>query len=147
MSLRRHVGALSLGVLNAGKQVMPKIEVELQDGIWVQVETSEPQLRRIVDKGAEKRLESGIEMIRPILLKACAPVIDVWKELNREMAIGQAQIELGIGFSAEGNVFIASGKATANLTVRLTLDPVLGPGGASDSGNAEKEASQVPHKP
>jgi hypothetical protein len=33
------------------------------------------------------------------------------------------EVEIGIGFSAEGNIFVAKGKANANLKVKLVLSP------------------------
>jgi len=35
----------------------------------------------------------------------------------------KAEVEIGIGFSAEGNIFIAKGKGSANLKVKLVLSP------------------------
>jgi hypothetical protein len=37
--------------------------------------------------------------------------------------IEQAEIELGISFEAEGNLYIAKSKTTANLNIKLILKP------------------------
>lgn len=39
------------------------------------------------------------------------------------MNIEQAEIELGLSFEGEGNLYITKSKAGASLTVKLTLKP------------------------
>jgi hypothetical protein len=39
------------------------------------------------------------------------------------MEVEIAEVEVGIGFSAEGNSFIAKGSTSANLKVKLVLKP------------------------
>jgi hypothetical protein len=39
------------------------------------------------------------------------------------LAVTEAEVEISLGFEAEGNVFIAKGKTNASLTLRLTLKP------------------------
>ena len=102
---------------------MSKTRITLADGIMVEVEATEEEREQVADSGMDERVDSAIDRVRPVLLKACKPVMEVWKELNKEMSVSQAEIELGLGFEAGGNVFIASGTAKANLTVRLTLTP------------------------
>jgi len=61
--------------------------------------------------------------ISETLLKAVQPITSVWKELNKDLLIDQAEIELGLGFEAEGNLYITKAKGNANLVVRLRLKP------------------------
>ena len=39
------------------------------------------------------------------------------------MSIEKAEVEIGLGFEAGGDVFIVKGKGKANLSVKLTLLP------------------------
>ena len=39
------------------------------------------------------------------------------------MNIEQAEIQLGLSFEAEGNLYITKAKGNANLTIKLTLKP------------------------
>ena len=48
---------------------------------------------------------------------------DVWQELNQDMSVSEAEVEIGLGFEVEGNIFIAKGKTNASLTIRLKLKP------------------------
>jgi len=95
--------------------------IELQDNILVEVVANEDQLQRI--SGGTSLVNNSIEAIKPLLLKACKPIVEVWNELNKDMEIAEAKVEISLGFEAEGNVFIAKGKSNACLTLILTLKP------------------------
>lgn len=96
--------------------------IELEDGTLVEVEVSEDQAQQISGGFADK-VSSSFEKIKPILLNTCKPVTEVWKELNKDMEIDQAQIQLGLSFEGEGNLFVTKSKAGANISVTLTLKP------------------------
>lgn len=97
--------------------------IELEDGTLVEIEVPENEAQPISGGAADRISDSTIDKIKPIILKACKPISEVWKELNKDMSIEQAEIELGLGFEAEGNLYITKAKGNANLMVRLTLKP------------------------
>lgn len=70
-----------------------------------------------------EQVDKAIDTVRPVLLKACRPVVSVWQELNKEMTIDNAEVELQLGFSAEGSVFLAKSKSSANLKIKLSISP------------------------
>jgi len=97
--------------------------IELEDGTLVEIEVPDKRAQPIAGGLADKIKSATLENIKPILLRACKPVAEVWRELNRDLHIEQAEIELGLGFEAEGNLYITKAKGNANLTVKLTLKP------------------------
>jgi hypothetical protein len=97
--------------------------IELQDGTLVEIEVPENKAKPISGGAADKIKDATIDKIKPIILKACKPISEVWKELGKDMNIEQAEIELGLGFEAEGNLYITKAKGNANLTVTFTLKP------------------------
>ncbi|GAK56721.1 hypothetical protein U27_03684 [Candidatus Vecturithrix granuli] len=97
--------------------------IKLQDGTLVEVEASPNEVEQIASIDYAKEVQESIEKIKPILLKVCRPVISVWQELNKEMMIEQAEVELGLAFEAEGNLYVTKAKAGANVNVKLTLKP------------------------
>lgn len=97
--------------------------IELEDGTLVEIEVPEKTAQPISGGLAEKIKNATLENIKPILLRACKPVAEVWRELNRDLQIEQAEIELGLGFETEGNLYITKARGNANLTVKLTLKP------------------------
>ena len=96
--------------------------IELEDGILVEIEAPEDQVRAIAG-GFADRVSSTFDKIQPILLQVCRPVTATWKELNQEMHIEQAEVELGLSFEGEGNLYVTKSSASANLTVKLILKP------------------------
>ena len=97
--------------------------IELDDGALVEVDVPENKAQPISGGAADKIKDATIERIKPIILKVCKPLSEVWKELNKDMHIEQAEVELGLGFEAEGNLYITKAKGNANLVVKLTLKP------------------------
>jgi hypothetical protein len=54
---------------------------------------------------------------------AVSPVTSVWSELNRDLTIEKVEVSLALGFEAEGNVFIARGSGSANVSFKLSVRP------------------------
>ena len=98
--------------------------IELEDGLLVEVEVPDDQVNQIAG-GATEQVDKAIDTVKPVLLKACRPMVSVWKELNKEMSIDNVEIELQLGFSAEGSVFLAKSKGSANLKVKLSISPKM----------------------
>ncbi len=96
--------------------------IELEDGVLVEVDVPHNQVDQI-SGGAPEQVNKAIDTVRPILIKACRPIVEVWKELNRDMSISGAEVELQLGFSAEGSVYIAKTSGSANLKVTLSISP------------------------
>ncbi len=94
--------------------------IQIDDGFLVEVELDENAAHPI-SSGVAARVSASLNDIGPILIGACRPVISMWHELNKEMVIDQAKIELGLSFEGEGNVYITKAKAGANIIVKLTL--------------------------
>ena len=96
--------------------------IELEDGALIEVEVAEAEAQPI-SGGLAKKVSSTFAKINPLLVKTCRPVVAAWRELNQEMLIDEAQIELGLSFEGEGNIYVTKAKTGANLTVKLTLKP------------------------
>jgi hypothetical protein len=97
--------------------------IELQDGTLVEIEVPDNKARPISGGAADKIKDATIDKIKPIILRACKPISELWKELGDEIHIEQATIELGLGFEAQGNLYITKAKGNANLKVTFTLKP------------------------
>lgn len=94
--------------------------IELIDGTLVEVEYPTDQVQAISGKFAEK-VDASLDKILPILTKTCRPISIAWDELNKNYNIEKTEIELGLAFEAEGNIFITKSKAQANITVKFTI--------------------------
>lgn len=96
--------------------------IRLEDGALVEVEVQEDEVQEISDRTAQ-RVNATFDKIKPILLNACRPIVEVWEELNQDMQVDAAEVELGFSFEGEGNIYITKMKASSNLNVKLILKP------------------------
>lgn len=96
--------------------------IELHDGTLVEVEVPVGQAQKISGGFAEK-VNATFDKIQPLLIRICQPIVNTWKEINKDMNIEQAEVEIGLSFEGEGNLYITKSKAGANLTIKLLLKP------------------------
>ena len=102
---------------------MPTKLIKLQDGTLLEVDIAPGEAQQIAGGSVAKKVEATFSNIKPTLISACRPITEVWKELNKDMQVSQAEVEIGLSFSVEGDVYIAKSKVDANLKVKLTLKP------------------------
>lgn len=102
--------------------------IKLDDGTLIEVETADPSAEQVAH-GADLIKGVSIEAIRPLLLRITKPLVEVWRELNKDLEVQEAEVELGLGFEGEGNLFVTKAKGSANFMLRLKLAPK--PGDAS----------------
>ncbi len=96
--------------------------IQLDDGTLVEIDVPEDQVQQISGGFADK-VSATFDKIRPILVNTCKPIVSAWKEIGQEMHIEQAEVQLGLSFEGEGNLYVTKSKAGANLTVKLILRP------------------------
>jgi Trypsin-co-occurring domain 1 len=97
--------------------------IRLEDGVLVEVEAAPGEPQQISGGSPATRVESNLERVVPVLRKVCLPLTNTWKELNKDMNVEKAEVEIGLSFEAGGDVFIANSKAGATLKVKLVLGP------------------------
>jgi hypothetical protein len=100
--------------------------IQLQDGLYVEVQANPEDEPKQIVAGAAGMAEGAMAQARELLLKAVAPVASVWDELNQDLSIEQVEIDLGLGFEATGKLFIAQGTGNANVNFKLTVKPKAG---------------------
>lgn len=103
---------------------MSKKLIELENGLMMEVEIPESEIEMI--SGGDdmvSKVEASMGTVEKMLIQSVQPVINTYNALNQEVTLESAEVEIGIGFSAEGNVFVAKGSASANLKVKLVLSP------------------------
>lgn len=102
---------------------MPTRLIELKDGLLVEVEVPPDEAPRPIAAGAAERVEGAMDAASDLLIKAVQPVVSVWDELNRDLTIEQVEIDLALGFEAEGHLFLVKGKGNANINFKLRVKP------------------------
>jgi hypothetical protein len=96
--------------------------IKLDDSTLVEVDVPENQAKQIAG-GFADRVNTTFDKIKPILVRTCRPIVEAWEEMNQDMILEQAEVEIGFSFEGEGNVYVTKAKASSNLTVKLILKP------------------------
>jgi hypothetical protein len=96
-------------------------ELKRIDGLLIEVETTEGGK---VFTSAGDKLMKGVAQIPQVLKRITAPIIDTWHELSKEVSMEEAEVELGLSFEGEGNVYITKAKAGGNLVVKLKFKAI-----------------------
>ncbi|OLF06156.1 hypothetical protein BLA60_33000 [Actinophytocola xinjiangensis] len=99
---------------------MPSKIIELGDGTLVEVAAA-PGESREISGGFTEKVNSTLEQLRPVLAKACEPVLEMCRDLKADNRIDSAEVELGFSFAAEGNLFIAKATSNASVVVKLQI--------------------------
>lgn len=99
---------------------MPIGLIELSDEVFVEVETEQGSYD--ISSGVSQ-VSKGIDQIGPLLKRICRPVVNAWDELNKDIEIDAAEVQVGLSFEGSGNMFLAKAKGGANLQVKLIFSP------------------------
>jgi hypothetical protein len=99
--------------------------IRMDDGTLVEVVTDPNQPEQISSRVAD-RVGKSLDQVEQLLVDTCRPVVAAWRELNKEMHIDEAEIELGLSFEGSGDIYITKFQAGANLKVTLKLKPAAG---------------------
>ena len=94
--------------------------IQLEDGTLVQVEVTGAEAQQISSSSAEK-VDATLHKITSVLLKTCQPIVAAVKDLRKEVDLEQVEVEVGLSFDVEGNIYITKARFGANVLVRMTL--------------------------
>jgi hypothetical protein len=94
--------------------------IHLSDGTLVEAEVTDSEARPI-SGGAADKVAAGLDRIEPILVNVCRPVAAAWSAISADLEVESVEVELGLSFEGEGNLYVTKAKAGANLTVKVHL--------------------------
>ena len=99
---------------------MMKKLISLDDDVLVQIDILPGQVEQISGDLISK-VSSGLSIIEPVILKVYEPIKTVLNNQDENSKIKEVEVEFGFSFEAEGNIFITSSKASANLIIKLRV--------------------------
>ena len=94
--------------------------IKLEDGTLVEVEVAGDEVQQISGGLAEK-VGATLNKIKPVLLRTCQPIIAAVKDLREDVDLEQVEVEVGLSFDIEGNIYVTKARFGANVLVRMTL--------------------------
>jgi hypothetical protein len=96
--------------------------LQLEDGTLVEAWAPGAHTERI-SGGLARIVASGMDRLAPAVVAAARSVLTACDALSNERKVEELELELGLGFEAEGNVYVTRSMATANVVVRLKFRP------------------------
>jgi hypothetical protein len=99
----------------------------LQGGVIVEID--DPDSDRVeMHAATAEQVDTTVEMVGSMLGRILQPIGDAFADLSQALnvpvAVSSAEVELGVSFSAEGNLFIAKSKGEATLKVKVSFRPL-----------------------
>ena len=96
--------------------------IQLEDGTLVEISITEEGQQ--ISGGFAHKVRSGFSKIKPVLLNICKPISELWAEMDQQVMMEQAEVEIGLSFEGEGNLYVTKSKLGANLSVKLVFKPL-----------------------
>jgi len=94
--------------------------IRLDDGTLVEVEVAGDEVQQI-SGGYAEQVNATINKIKPVLLNTCRPIVVAVKDLREDVELENVEIEVGLSFDIEGNIYVTKAKFGANVLVRMRL--------------------------
>lgn len=95
--------------------------IKLRDGTLVEVEVTGTEVQQI-SGGLAKKVNTTIDDMKDVLSKACQPIVAAVKDLREKVTdLEHVEVEVGLSFDIEGNIYITKANLGANVLVRMTL--------------------------
>lgn len=101
--------------------------IELQDGIFVEVEAPPTDQAKQIASSFAERVDKTVGIIKPVLIKLCQPVSEALQEINSQMPVegSEAEVEINLGFTTEGNVYVTKLQSSSSLKIKLKFRPKI----------------------
>ena len=96
--------------------------IQLDDGILVEAWAPEGHSERI-SGGLARAVTGSMESVVPTLVAAAKTVLSACHALEKERAVQDVELELGLAFEAEGNIYVTRSMAQANIVLRMKFRP------------------------
>ena len=98
--------------------------IPLDDGdFFIEAEIIDDGYSPISGRAKNEKNTASFSRIKPLLIRVIHSIGSAWKEINKDMLVESAEVELGLTFESEGNIFISKASTSANLVVKLKLKP------------------------
>lgn len=101
---------------------MSKI-VRFADGVMVEIAASQTPGEPVSGTGkAVERAKQAFEAAAGVAGVALKAIVGSVRTAVREVSVAQAEVEFGVGFTVEGDIYITKVKGEANINIRVTID-------------------------
>ena len=95
--------------------------IKFKEGITVEVAENPNRVQAVSGKAADK-VASGFESATEVLSSIIKTVSRSIKKELEAAGVAEAELEFGVGFSIEGNIYITKTTGEGNLSVRMKVN-------------------------
>jgi hypothetical protein len=99
-----------------------RVLIRLSEDVLVEITPPPPETGSQVSTAIEK-VKGSVDQIKKVVVPVANAMKDTWAELNKDLNMTKAEVEIKLGFEIGGDIYLARGNATANLSVKLFLEP------------------------
>ena len=116
--------------------------LELKDGVIVEI-GAPSEVREEMHASTAERVDTTMRMVASMVGNIVRPLGDAFSHLydalDVQIAVETAEVEMGLSFSAEGQIFIAKSKAEGTLKIKVVFKATpLAAGETEDAAKAKK---------
>ena len=101
--------------------------LEFKDGVIVEI-GGPSDVRKQMHTASADQIDTTMDIVGTMLSRILVPIRNSFaglqESLNVPVAVDSADVELGLSFSAEGNLFVTKSKAEGALKVKITFKPI-----------------------
>jgi hypothetical protein len=100
--------------------------IQLNDGILVEIRESGSGRQETAGRDfVDTTIENAVERVLPKLVGSIGKALKGLREtLDVPIKVSEAEVEFGLSFSMEGNLYVAKAKTEGTLAVRIKFDPI-----------------------
>ncbi|MBF4692063.1 CU044_2847 family protein [Fusibacter ferrireducens] len=99
---------------------MNKEIIRLKDGVLVEIEKNENFSQ--VSNIKTRMVDITFDSIKDTLTRISKPISEMVEKDDSTLKISKTEVELGLSFQGEGNIYITKIDATANLKIKMTFE-------------------------
>ena len=97
--------------------------IELKDGIAVEVDASFDQIEQ-VGNAVMQQVEKSLNQIGEVSQVIVRSISESLNSFTSSMSFQSLEVEYGLSFTGEGNVYIAKLSTSTSVKIKLALKPV-----------------------
>jgi hypothetical protein len=109
-----------VGFLLQRRSVMAEL-IRFADGVMVEVVSNPDPVTPVAGKTAD-RISQAFQDASDVMGGVMRSVISSTTRVVRDAGAAEAEIEFGVGFSIEGDIYIAKASGQGNITVKVRVD-------------------------
>jgi len=97
--------------------------IRLNDGVLVEVDAPGQAFENMAAGAAPQITDAAVTTAAGTVVKVCDALADAVRSISANVKVTNVEAEVGLSFEVEGNLYIAKGKGSASITVKVSMGP------------------------